>query len=82
MTKRDDDKVLVCALLTTPLYLPDNRIGRCSECKRKVQFRPNVERMRRLCMDCASDAMDADTVVEVPQRVVDELNEYRRKRQH
>jgi hypothetical protein len=75
-----EEITVVCARLTTPLYMPDNRIGRCCECGWKVQFRPHAPRGRRLCMECAADLIGPDAVVTIPQRVLDEVNELIRKR--
>ena len=33
MSEKPDEVVVVCARLTTPLYMPDNKVGKCSECK-------------------------------------------------
>jgi hypothetical protein len=45
-----DEVVVVCARITTPLYIPDNKIGKCSECGWKVQFRPHAPKGRRMCV--------------------------------
>jgi hypothetical protein len=44
--------VLVCAKLTTPLWLADNRVGVCAECGCGVQYRPHAPRSRKICQGC------------------------------
>lgn len=62
---KDDDRVLVCMRLSTPLIVPDNRIGRCSECGWKVQFRPSAPRYRKMCMECSLDLVPDDAEIEL-----------------
>jgi hypothetical protein len=76
----DKETVVVCARITTPLYIPDNRIGRCSECGWKVQFRPHAPKGRKICMLCAADLVEPDTKVEIPPRMLDDLHDYYRKK--
>jgi hypothetical protein len=87
MTKRAkrEDVVVVCARITTPLMIPDNRIGKCSECGWKVQFRPHAPAGRRMCSKCAFELIDwSDPAnnVEIPPRMVEDVASYfMRKRQ-
>jgi hypothetical protein len=77
----DDDEVIVlCARITTPLYIPDNRIGRCSECGWKVQFRPHAPRGRRMCMVCAATLVEDGATMEIPPRMLQDLQTYYRKK--
>jgi hypothetical protein len=82
MAKADKEEVvIVCARITTPLYMPDNRVGKCSECGWKVQFRPHAKG-RKICMECAAGLVEPDTKVKVPQRMLEDLkNFYAKKRQ-
>jgi hypothetical protein len=75
-----DETVVVCARITTPLMLPDNRIGKCFECGWKVQFRPHAPKGRRMCAVCALDLIDDNTEVEITRRTIEEVGEYLRKR--
>lgn len=61
MTNRfeiDDDNaehadLLVCARLTTPLLMPDNRIGFCCKCGEAIQHRPHVPKSPyKMCCEC------------------------------
>jgi hypothetical protein len=72
---------LICMRLTTPLLLPDNRIGRCKECLCKVQFRPFAPRGPRMCFECAQDLLPADIKIDArrQQRMLDEAREIIRK---
>lgn len=83
MTKASDkESVLICRLWTTPPLLPDNRIGTCMECKRRVQFRPDVPRMRKLCIECAEELVEPGTEIEIPQRVIDDIKNIIRGKQN
>jgi hypothetical protein len=47
---------VVCAALERgeALMMPDNRRGRCSKCRRGLQYRPDVPAgARKICMPCA-----------------------------
>lgn len=79
----DEEAITICARITTPLYLPDNRLGRCSECGWRIQFRPHAPRGRKVCMECAGPLIeDPDNRVVVPQQMLDDAKAYFRKRQH
>lgn len=70
-----DEVVVVCARITTPLYIPDNKIGKCSECGWKVQFRPHAPKGRRMCVVCAA------ALIEDRDDIKDDLLTYFRKKQ-
>jgi hypothetical protein len=78
----DDDTVLVCERITTPLLLPDNHIGKCFVCETKVQFRPHAPKMRRMCLRCAVDRIDEVTDILVTPETIQEVAEWRKKRRH
>ena len=81
MTKRHEEEVvLVCERITTPLILPDNRLGRCSECGWRVQFRPDAPKSRRMCVQCALDRSDEITEIMVTPRTMEELRDYLKKK--
>lgn len=82
MTKRDDEVVVVCVRITTPLMIPDNRIGKCSACGWRVQFRPHAPRGRRLCMECADDVIGSGAKVVTTPRMLEDYRDYLRKRKH
>jgi len=75
-----DETVLVCERITTPLIMPDNRLGKCSECGWRVQFRPHAPKGRRMCSVCALDRIDDVTEIEITQRTLDEVLDYINKR--
>jgi len=75
-----DEMVLVCERITTPLMLPDNRLGKCRECGWKVQYRPHAPKVARICTVCALDRIDEVTEVLITQRTLDEVRDYLKKR--
>jgi hypothetical protein len=79
MTK-DEYTIVVCARITTPLFLVDNEIGKCSECGWKVQFRPHAPKVRKMCMECAAEQIGPDAKIQVPQRMLEDLRDYFRKK--
>lgn len=51
----DEAGWFVAVRKTEPLYLPDNVLGQCSECKHMIQFRPDVPRnLKMVCFECAA----------------------------
>lgn len=38
--------------LDHPLAFPDNCLGHCSRCQRRIQFRPSIPAGRRVCPFC------------------------------
>jgi hypothetical protein len=55
------DAVVICLLLRNRPALPDNRSGRCADCRGRIQFRPDVPRLRtRLCAFCALRRLRGD----------------------
>ena len=79
-TKRDD-VVVVCARITAPLYIADNKIGKCGECGWKVQYRPHAPKGRKLCMKCAVDLLGPETKVTMAPRMLEDVKTYYRKKQ-
>jgi hypothetical protein len=78
------EDVLLCARITVPLLLPDNRTGECCECGWKVQFRPHAPAGRRMCADCAIALIDFDLeiAIAVPPRMLEDYLIYlKRQRQ-
>jgi len=80
MSKKQEEVVVVCARITTPLYIPDNEIGKCSECGWKVQFRPHAPKGRKMCMQCAVGLVEAGAKVELTPRMLEDLQDYYRKK--
>jgi hypothetical protein len=76
----DDELVVVCARITTPLILPDNATGKCSECGHGVQFRPHAPPGRRLCGECALAIRDDDTESVTTPRMVEDVRNYFKKK--
>lgn len=81
MADMTEQRIVVCTRITTPLLVPDNRIGKCSECGWKVQFRPDAPKARKLCLQCAADLISPDTKIEVPPNVIADLKNILKKRQ-
>jgi hypothetical protein len=83
MMADDATVILVCGLVDGPLYLPDNLVGRCYECRRQVQYRPHAPKNHILrCLGCAVDMIGPDDTVEVPPQMLDDARKYWRKRRH
>jgi hypothetical protein len=78
--KPEQTIVVVCARITTPLYMPDYRIGRCHECGWRVQFSPDAPRGRRLCMECAMPAIEDGAEVRVTPQTIERFKNYQRKK--
>ena len=77
----EDADVLVCCLITNPLILPDNLVGHCSICFRRIQFRPNVPKTpRKVCEECAPEEITADDKFIVTEKTMDDLAEFIRNK--
>ena len=83
-----EPSILVCGLLTEPLQFADNKVGKCRECGRAVQFRPHAPKWQHLCVDCFN--LDAEAaiargedikVVTNPRMLTDLATYFGRKRQ-
>lgn len=74
MTRKD--AVLLCERITTPLILPDNRLGKCCECGWRVQFRPHAPKSRKMCRQCARDLIPPDTEVLTTRRMLEDFLDY------
>jgi hypothetical protein len=74
--------ILVCKRITTPLILPDNRLGKCCECGWKVQFRPHAPKGRRMCRHCAADRIDDIPEIVITRRTIEEICDYLKKGRH
>ena len=77
----EDADVLVCCVITDPLILPDNLVGHCSTCYRRIQFRPNVPKTpRKVCEECAPKEITADEKFIVTEKTMDDLAEFIRNK--
>jgi hypothetical protein len=79
MRAKHENVVLICACITTPLIIPDNRIGKCSECGSQVQFRPHAPAGRMMCTRCAYDLIDfndPDLKIEILPRMLEDVLTY------
>ncbi len=48
--------VLVCMPVTMPLVMPDNKVGDCAACGRRIQYRPYApKKVTRMCVDCVKE---------------------------
>jgi hypothetical protein len=73
------EDVLVCAKLTAPLMLKDNRIGVCDACGCGVQYRPHAPPSRKLCQGCFVEALqneDGDALLYTTQAMLDDFKAY------
>jgi len=78
-----DKIILVCARVDGPLLLPDNRVGKCAECGRLVEYRPHAPKNRILrCMQCAVPLMRDDDELITTARMIADAKAYRRRKQH
>jgi hypothetical protein len=87
----DDDAesagAVICMRLTSPLMMPDNVIGVCSQCGEAIQHRPHVPRTPlKICCECLGplakvevEKGDPVTVVITP-KIVAELAACLRKK--
>ncbi len=51
--------IIVVRRLTDPLMMPDNKIGKCSWCKKKIQYRPhNPTKPKMVCDVCIAPHLD------------------------
>jgi len=75
-----EENILVC-MRTPPRLMEDNRIGFCSECGSRIQYRPHAPAWRKVCMECALPHMmvDGAEIATTPQMLEDAI-EYRRKK--
>ena len=80
----EDAEILVCRLMTDPLILLDNLVGRCSICFRMIQFRPDVPKTpRKVSEERAPKEITANDKFAVREKTMDELAEFiRNKRKH
>ena len=80
MSTKPDETIVICARITTPLYIEDNVIGECSECGWKVQFRPHAPKGRKMCMLCAADQVEPGSTMEILPRMLEDLKAHYRKK--
>jgi hypothetical protein len=79
----DHDACVIGALVTDPLYLPDNVVKMCSDCRRMVQLRPHAPDVRVLCHECAKPVMEdpLSKLVVLPRMIAD-YKKWRRSKAH
>jgi predicted amidophosphoribosyltransferase len=54
----EDADIMVCRVMTDPLYFPDNHVGFCADCHQPIQWRPHAPKTpKRVCDDCAFPVM-------------------------
>jgi hypothetical protein len=77
-----DRIILMCARVTGPLMLPDNRTGKCDVCGWRVQYRPHAPKRSILrCMQCAAELMaTSDEIITTPGMVEDAMAFFRKGR--
>ena len=69
---KNEKTIVVCGLLTSPPHLPDNRVGKCYKCGRKVQFRPHAPRGKKICMACFKP-QSGETMTTTPRMIEDAI---------
>jgi hypothetical protein len=79
----EESDAVVCVLLTDPLMLPDNEVGKCALCDSPIQYRPHVPaKPPKICVLCVEEFVEGEetTVIATPA-TVDDVNAYLKKRQ-
>jgi hypothetical protein len=80
ITDGEDSDVLVCRLITEPLYMNDNLVGLCSDCHRMIQFRPHAPKTpKKVCDDCAIKGMDKDARFVITEQSLNDLQAFIKK---
>lgn len=77
----DDETIVMCSRITTPLLLEDNETGACSECGWRVQFRPHAAKGKKVCMQCAVGLIKPGDRVFTTRRMVEDFLTWKRKQQ-
>jgi len=73
--------ILVCGDFDGDLYIPDNQIGKCDICGRRVQYRPHAPKPHILrCTRCAADMVGPDDRVGTTKQMVKDAADYFRRR--
>jgi hypothetical protein len=74
--------ILICAPIDGELELPDNLVGKCAECGRRLQYRPHAPKGRTVCLQCALPLIDAADQVIVEPLMIEGTKENLRKKLH
>jgi len=83
VTSGEEADVVVCRLITEPLYLPDNVVAQCSECLRLIQHRPHApKKPAKVCDECAIKHMAPDATFVITEQSKDDLRNYLKKKRH
>lgn len=86
VTSGEEADCVVCRLVSTPLYFPDNQVGNCTRCHRMIQFRPHAPKgPPKVCDECAIKNMAKDGSAEVvitPQSLGDLRLYLKKKSEH
>jgi hypothetical protein len=78
----DDETILICAPVDGELQLPDNLVGKCAECGRRLQYRPHAPKGRMMCLQCALPLIEAANRVVIEPLMIEDAKEYLRKKLH
>ena len=73
---------VICVRLTSPLLLPDNEIGLCSECGEAIQYRPHApKRPPKICSECLVSFVkdETATIVTTPTIIAEVAAQLRKK---
>jgi hypothetical protein len=74
--------IVVCARVAGPLLFPDNEVGRCDVCNRRVEHRPHVPKPHILrCFRCATALIGPDDEIATTPRMIADALAILRKRQ-
>lgn len=75
--------IIVCARVEGPLLFPDNEVGRCDVCNRRVEYRPHVPKPHILrCIQCATALIEPDDELFTTPRMVADAMTLLQKRKH
>jgi hypothetical protein len=80
MSDDTEEIVVVCAKIEGPLLLSDNLVGRCFECRRRVQYRPHAPEGRKLCFECAVPHMLDGAEIGTTDRMIEDYQNFLRRK--
>jgi hypothetical protein len=79
---------IICHAWSTPLLMPDNKSGVCSQCGRLIQHRPHVPAdLVKICFECGvpamlADAADGELHIVLTSESASELHAHIKKQRH
>jgi len=80
ITDGEESDVLVCRLVTEPLYMNDNLVAQCADCMRMIQHRPHAPKTpRKVCDECAFKNIDKDSRFVITEQSLNDLQNFIKK---